>query len=149
MGYKPDKAKEIADRMDAIGRAEMVRLAQELHGGKYAPSMAEYEAFAIDEAGTKTFISKRYPGGWEVFAAACGLEMAEYEYYYYKAKERRAEWDALQKHGCPSAKQVGAERDAMMRDTVKGVIVSSTPRRDTWYSNRDGKVYEGLAWMMI
>lgn len=149
MGYKPDKAKEIADRMDAIGRAEMVRLSVELHGGRYAPSMSEYEAFAIEEAGTKTFIAKRYPGGWEVFAAACGLVMAEYKYYYHVAKQRQAEWDALERNGAASTVQIGKERDALERDNSMGLTVRETPRRDVWRSTKDGKWYEGLAWACI
>lgn len=37
------------------------------------------------------------------------------------------------------------------RDTLPdmGLTVRETPRRDTWYSKRDGKTYEGLAWMLI
>lgn len=146
MGYKPNKAKEMSDRMEAISRQEMARLSLELHGGRYAPSMAEFEAFACDEAGTKTFINGRFPGGWNVFAAACGMEMAEWTYYTAKAKERQAEWDALQKNGAPTVVQVGSERDALERDANMGVAVKPKPRRDMWYSKRDGKTYEGLAW---
>lgn len=134
---------------EAYAKSEMLRLSVELHGGGYAPSMAEYEAFSAKDAPTKTFVSKRYPGGWNVFAAACGLQMADWKYYTAKAKERQAEWDALQTHGAPSAQQVGKERDALERDASMGVAVKPTPRRDVWYSKRDGKVYEGLAWMLI
>lgn len=149
MAYKPEKAKEVADRMEAIGRTEMVRLSKELHGGQYAPSMSEYEAYACREAGTKTFIAKRYPGGWAVFAAVCGLKMGSKKYYWAKAKEGRAGFEALEWEDAPSMVEVGGERDKMERDEYKGLYVKDVPRVDRWYSKKDGKVYEGLAWQVI
>jgi len=145
MRYKPDTG----NVYEAYAKAEMIRLCAELHGGKYAPSMAEYEAFSAKDAPTKTFVSKRYPGGWAVFAEVCGLQMAEYFYYYHVAKQRQSEWDALEKQGAPSAVVVGKERDDAERDNSMGVTVKPTPRRDVWYSKRDGKIYEGLAWQLI
>jgi hypothetical protein len=150
MAYKSEKAKEVADRMEEIGRAEMVRLSKELHGGLYAPSMSEYEAYACRGAGTRTFICKRFPGGWAVFAAACGLEMAGAKYYWVKAVERRAEFEALEWEDLPSMVEVGRERDRMERDDEgRGLAVCEVPRVDVWKSPKDGKVYQGLAWQVI
>lgn len=126
MRYKP----ETGSVYEAYAKSEMLRLSAELHGGKYAPSMAEYEAFSAKDAPAKTFVWKCYPGGWNVFAAACGLQMAKYTYYQQEAKKRRAEWDALERDGAPSVVSAGKERDAMERDISMGVAVLPTPRRD-------------------
>lgn len=130
-----------------IAYAECTRIANELHGGRYAPNPAEYEQFRDASAPFKTFIYKHFDG-WPAFAAACGLTVGEPAYYYGAAKQRQEEWNKLKKNGAPTTVEEGRRRDEerLQSRGPTGLIVFNVPRVDTWYSKRDGKTYQGLAW---
>jgi hypothetical protein len=70
-------------------RPEVLRLAEELHGGVYAPNQSEYMQFASKPV-DRTTVVKAF-GPWGNVAAACGLPLADAKYYYHKAQERRGQ----------------------------------------------------------
>ncbi len=81
-----------------------------------------------------TTLERQIAGPWSDVAAAFGL---------LPGKTR----NATQKSRMDEARYTyNVDRDEM-RDG--GLAVRDTPRRDVWYSKRDGKVYEGLAWTLI
>lgn len=122
-------------------KAEMVRLSNELHGGGIAPNSAEYEMYSED-APTCEFVNRHY-GAWENFAAFCGLELREYKYYYDKAQERRAEWNAIDSEPrLSAARQRRIEQAAQL--APMGLIVKDKPRPEVWRSG--GRTWQGLAW---
>lgn len=65
---------------------EMHRLAEELHGGQYAPNQAEFALYAVDMP-DRTKLSMAF-GEWKNACADCGLTLAEPQYYYQKRRER-------------------------------------------------------------
>ena len=74
---------EIAERI----LPEMVRLANELHGGLYAPCQSEFILYAEGNMPDRTKLSMAF-GKWENAVADCGLTLAEPIYYYQKRRER-------------------------------------------------------------
>lgn len=124
----------------------MLRLSLELHGGQYAPNKAEFELFADDTMPHRTKLHYAF-GKWSDVAAACGLTLGSWNYYRSKAQERQAEWTRIAKEQPERTSERPSERQ--QADAPAGLFVRETPRRDVWYSPRDGKHYQGLAWAVI
>jgi hypothetical protein len=79
------KTQAVAEYLEH-GRRELVRLAEELHGGKYAPCLMEYFAYGCDTP-SRSMLYRRF-GRWENFVATTGLMLAEPSYYYEQSKRR-------------------------------------------------------------
>ena len=139
--------------------AEMKRLSEELHGGKYAPSASEFEQYRTGDAAGRSTIFNAY-GEWPNFAAACGLQVADKGYYMMAGKarggtvhaERKAEGENAERRMDAVARKMShmpnarrqVEDETHMRD---GITVFDEPRLDVAYVPGVGMV-ERLAWQV-
>jgi hypothetical protein len=124
-------------------RPEVLRLAEELHDGLYAPSQSEYMQFARKPV-DRTTTTKAF-GPWGNVAAACGLKLADAKYYYHKAKERNAEWEALEKEPKWSCVQWG-QIERQERFGPAGLPALPGVRR---WMDRQGRIYQQVVYMLI
>lgn len=151
MGYKPDKAKEMAiANCQHCGERYHVRhwclrapdnwrrmsewMQKRARDGKIIPR-TQYIAIAKEEGvPSATTLEKQVAGTWRDVAEAFGLGIGETP-----NKQQRSRMDEARY-------KYDVDRDDL---PAVGLTVLDKPRRDVWYSKRDGKVYEGLAWMLI
>lgn len=76
-----------------VAKLEMIRLSEELHGGRYAPNSVEFFYFKAVQI-SRRVIYQRYHG-WPQWAEWCGLEVADRGYYFKAAQERGASIPAM------------------------------------------------------
>lgn len=75
--------------IDPSSMAELHRLANELHDGKFGPSRSEYLRFATPALLTAHGLEKRFGGSWRAVLTAAGLTIGERGEYHHAANGRR------------------------------------------------------------
>ena len=141
-GAKKETLKLRRDEFIERLKPELVRLSNELHDGQYAPNRTEYDLYGVDVI-DKTTVSLGVAGKWADVAAACGLEVASFKYYYQCARGRKVEWSALRKTRQPTDDDLALTT----RRTFDGIPCFDKPRRDVAHVPGVGEV-KRWAWMV-
>ena len=87
-GKAPAAATNGVLNMDPISRAELHRLAQELHGGDFGPSLSEFQQYAVGAPMKARGLEKRF-GTWSGVLAAADLRHGSRSEYHRAANARR------------------------------------------------------------
>lgn len=110
--------------IDPSSMAELHRLANELHDGKFGPSRSEYLRFAVPALLTAHGLEKRFGGSWRAVLTAAGLRIGDRGEYHHAAMDRRAAHEPNQNERC------GLDRgDEPVDREFAGVPVLPNPRR--------------------
>lgn len=109
-----------------VERAELHRLAQELHGGRIGPSHGEYGIYARDVPRKETGLAKAF-GGWRAVLAAAGLPAGRMSDYVLASNARRRAHQA----GRPNQNERSTfdRGDEPISRDYTGIPVMPTPRQ--------------------
>lgn len=116
-------------KLDAASIAELHRLAQELHGGAFGPSLSEYQMHAVNGTYKAAGLAKMYGQRWGDVLRAAGLRVGTRSEYCAAAFARRKAHEAAR----PGVAQRVASRyerndEPVSRETV-GLPVLDKPRQ--------------------
>jgi hypothetical protein len=130
-GLKQREERRVAEdgtpQLDPAERAELHRLAQELHGGAFGPSHGEYGIYARDMPRKETGLAKAF-GGWAKVLAAAGLPAGTMGDYIRAANARRKAHEAAQERRGKVAGKYERGDEPISRETV-GLPVLDKPRQ--------------------
>lgn len=107
-------------------RAVLHRLAEELHGSEYGPSISEYQVYAGAPV-RKAHVLRDAFGSWNAVLAAAGLQPGTRSQYYLAAHERRKAHVATQGAPAPVASRYERNDEPISREQV-GLPVASMRR---------------------
>lgn len=112
-------------------RAVLHRLAEELHGSEYGPSISEYQVYAGAPV-RKAHVLRDAFGSWNAVLAAAGLQPGTRSQYYLAAHERRKAHVATQGEVQRTAARFERGDEPISRETV-GLFVGDDDPRKTNY----------------
>lgn len=118
---------DAASKLDAASIAELHRLAQELHGGEFGPSLSEYQMYAINGIYTAAGLAKMFGQRWAAVLESAGLRNGTRSEYTRAAQVRRKAHEAAQGQRAIVASKYERGDEPISREQV-GLPVASVRR---------------------
>lgn len=116
------------NKLDAASIAELHRLAQELHGGAFGPSLSEYQLYATNGTYKAAGLAKMYGNRWGAVLEAAGLRVGTRSEYCAAAYVRRKAHEAARVDQVQRTASKYERNDEAIPREQRGLPVASVRR---------------------
>ena len=116
------------NKLDAASIAELHRLAQELHGGAFGPSLSEYQLYATNGTYKAAGLAKMYGQRWGAVLEAAGLRVGTRSEYCAAAYVRRKAHEAARVDQVQRTASKYERNDEAIPREQRGLPVASVRR---------------------